>query len=420
MKRFFIIPLLFLSVLLSENSYSQIVLPDVTSPIVQKINILITPLQNLGPKNENAVKFNDVLKKDLQNAALFNVTSGASSSVKGDTVNYQALFEEGVDYVVGGQYKVEGQNLKIALRVFDVRQERPLGGRTYDASPGKIREAAHRFSNIVMKQLTGIDGFFTSRVVVVVGGRKRDLFIMDYDGFNSGQLSAHDALVMSPNCSKDGRKLVYNSDKEWDQDLYVMDLIPRVRDSRISSTFSLEQSAEWSPNGSKLVFSKNGDIYTSNAGGKNLKRLTKGYSIDVSPTWSPDGRQIAFTSDRSGGPQIYVMNAGGGNIRKITSGGYNSDPSWSPNPKVNKIAYVNVSGSSANIFTVNPDGSGTKQLTSGSRRNETPSWTPDGHFISFSSNRNVNSDIYLMYFNGENQVKLTKGGAKRFPTWCKR
>ena len=420
MKRFFIIPLLFLSVLLSENSYSQIVLPDVTSPIVQKINILITPLQNLGPKNENAVKFNDVLKKDLQNAALFNVTSGASSSVKGDTVNYQALFEEGVDYVVGGQYKVEGQNLKIALRVFDVRQERPLGGRTYDASPGKIREAAHRFSNIVMKQLTGIDGFFTSRVVVVVGGRKRDLFIMDYDGFNSGQLSAHDALVMSPNCSKDGRKLVYNSDKEWDQDLYVMDLIPRVRDSRISSTFSLEQSAEWSPNGSKLVFSKNGDIYTSNAGGKNLKRLTKGYSIDVSPTWSPDGRQIAFTSDRSGGPQIYVMNAGGGNIRKITSGGYNSDPSWSPNSKVNKIAYVNVSGSSANIFTVNPDGSGTKQLTSGSRRNETPSWTPDGHFISFSSNRNVNSDIYLMYFNGENQVKLTKGGAKRFPTWCKR
>lgn len=420
MKRFFIIPLLFLSVLLSENSYSQIVLPDVTSPIVQKINILITPLQNLGPKNENAVKFNDVLKKDLQNAALFNVTSGASSSVKGDTVIYQALFEEGVDYVVGGQYKVEGQNLKIALRVFDVRQERPLGGRTYDASPGKIREAAHRFSNIVMKQLTGIDGFFTSRVVVVVGGRKRDLFIMDYDGFNSGQLSAHDALVMSPNCSKDGRKLVYNSDKEWDQDLYVMDLIPRVRDSRISSTFSLEQSAEWSPNGSKLVFSKNGDIYTSNAGGKNLKRLTKGYSIDVSPTWSPDGRQIAFTSDRSGGPQIYVMNAGGGNIRKITSGGYNSDPSWSPNSKVNKIAYVNVSGSSANIFTVNPDGSGTKQLTSGSRRNETPSWTPDGHFISFSSNRNVNSDIYLMYFNGENQVKLTKGGAKRFPTWCKR
>ena len=420
MKRFIIIPILFISILFSEITYSQIVLPDVTSPTVEKINILIPPLQSLGSKNKNATKFIEVLRNDLKNAALFNLVPGTTSAIRGENVDYQLLFEEGIDYVVAGQYKVTGANLKIALRVFDVRQERPLGGRTYDASPGKIREAAHRFSNIVMKQLTGIDGFFTSRVVVVVGGRKRDLFIMDYDGFNSGQLSAHDALVMSPNCSRDGRKLVYNSDKVWDQDLYVMNLTPRVKDTKISSTFSLEQSAEWSPDGSRLVFSSNSDIYTSNASGKNLKRLTKGYSIDVSPTWSPDGRRIAFTSDRSGGPQIYVMNAGGGNIRKITSGGYNTDPSWSPNPKVNKIAYVNVTGSVANIFSVNPDGSGIKQLTSGTRRNETPSWTPDGHFISFSSNRNVNSDIYLMYFNGENQVRLTKGGAKRFPTWCKR
>ena len=420
MKRFILIPLLFISLLVSETGNSQIVLPDVTSPTVEKINILIPPLQSLGQKNKNATKFVEVLRNDLKNAALFNLVPGSSVAVDGENVDYQALFEEGIDYVVGGQYKVIGQNLKIALRVFDVRQERPLGGRTYDASPGKIREAAHRFANIVMKELTGIDGFFTSRVVVVVGGRKRDLYIMDYDGFNTGQLSAHNALVMSPNCSRDGRKVVYNSDKVWDQDLYVMDLVPRVRDTKISSTFSLEQSAEWSPDGSRLVFSSNGDIYTSNAAGKNLKRLTKGYSIDVSPTWSPDGRQIAFTSDRSGNPQIYVMNSNGGNIRRLTSGGYNTDPSWSPNSRINKIAYVNVSGSTANIFTINPDGSGVTQLTSGTRRNETPSWTPDGHFISFSSNRNVNSDIYLMYFNGENQVRLTKGGAKRFPTWCRR
>jgi len=419
-KRFYIFPIFFILILFSEFTYSQIVLPEVTSPIVEKINILIPPLMNIGPKNQNAAKFVEVLRNDLNNAALFKLISASSTDISGENVNYQSLFEEGIDYVVAGQYKVTGQNLKIALRVFDVKQERPLEGRTYDTSPGNIREAAHRFSNIIMKELTGIDGFFTSKIVLVVGGKKRDLFKMDYDGFNSSQLSAHDALVMSPNCSRDGRKVVYNSDKVWDQDLYVMDLIPRVRENKISSTFSLEQSAEWSPDGTKLAFSKNGDIYTSNTSGKNLKRLTKGYSIDVSPAWSPDGRQIAFTSDRSGAPQIYVMSAGGGNLRKITSGGYNTDPTWSPNSKINKIAYVNVSGSNANIFIVNPDGSGVKQLTSGTRRNETPSWSPDGHFITFSSNRNVNSDIYMMYFNGENQVRLTKGGAKRFPTWCRR
>jgi len=403
-----------------DKSYSQIVLPEVSSPVVQKISILITPLESIGPKNPSASKFVEVLKNDLRNAALFEVISGSIGDASGENINFQSLFEEGIDVVVAGQYRSEGENITIALRVFDVRQERALDGRTYSASPGKIREAAHRFSNIIMKELTGIDGFFTSKIVLVVGGKKRDLFIMDYDGFNTGQLTSHDANVMSPNCSRDGRKVVFNSDKIWDQDIYVLDLIPRVRETKISKPFILEQSAEWSPDGSRLAFSSSGDIYVSNSSGKGLKKLTSGYHIDVSPTWSPDGSSIAFVSDRSGNPQIYVMSASGGTPRRITSGGYNTDPAWSPNPRVNKIAYVNVTGSQANIFTVNPDGSEVNQLTSGTRRNETPSWSPDGHFITFSSNRNVTSDIYIMYLNGENQQRLTKGGGKRFPTWCKR
>ena len=114
------------------------------------------------------------------------------------------------------------------------------------------------------------------------------------------------------------------------------------------------------------------------------------------------------------------MNTSGRGLKKLTSGGYNTDPSWSPNSKVNKIAYVNVSGNQANIFTINPDGSGKKQLTTSSRRNENPSWSPDGHFIAFSSNRNATKDIYIMYANGENQRRLSKGGGKSFPAWCKR
>ena len=420
MKKLLLALLLFSAIFYSNDSYSQIVLPEVSSPVVQKISILIAPLESIGPKSPTAVKFEEVLRNDLNNAALFEVRSGAVSDASGDNINFQALFEQGVDVVVSGQYKVEGKNVIIALRVFDVRQERALGGRTYTASAGKVREAAHRFANIIMKELTGIDGFFTSKIVLVVGGRERDLFIMDYDGFNTGQLTSHNAKVMSPNCSRDGRKVVFNSDKVWDQDLYVIDLVPRVRERKISKPFILEQSAEWSPDGSRIAFSSSGDIYTSNSNGKGLKQLTSGYHIDVSPTWSPDGSQIAFVSDRSGNPQIYVMGANGGSPRKITSGGYNTDPAWSPNPRVNKIAYVNVSGSQANIFTVNPDGSEVKQLTSGTRRNETPSWSPDGHFITFSSNRNVTSDIYIMYLNGENQQRLTKGGGKRFPTWCRR
>lgn len=416
--RFILSLAIFLS--FSKLAYSQIVLPPVSSPVVEKISILVSNLQSVGSSSPMASKFVEVLKNDLLNAALFDVKNGSALDSSGENIDYQLLFEQGVDFAVAGEYKTVGSNITIALRVFDINQEKPLSGRTYEASSRKVREAAHRFANIIMKELTGLDGFFTSKIAMVMGSKKRNLYLMDYDGENIGQLTKHSSLLLSPHCSRDGRKLVFNSDKVWDQDLYILDIIPKLRERKISSTFSLEQSAEWSPDGSRLVYSKNGDIYVASSNGKNARKLTSGRSIDVSPTWSPDGGSIAFVSDRSGGPQIYVMSAGGGGVRGITSSGYNTDPSWSPNSRVNKIAYVNVSGSEANIFTVNSDGSETKQLTSGSRRNENPSWSPDGHFISFSSTRNASKDIYIMYLNGENQRRLSKGGGKSFPTWCKR
>ena len=50
-----------------------------------------------------------------------------------------------------------------------------------------------------MKQITGKDGFFNSKIAFGLGAKsKRNLFIMDYDGANKRQLTKHSALVMSP------------------------------------------------------------------------------------------------------------------------------------------------------------------------------------------------------------------------------
>lgn len=417
---------LFLSSLIvfGHRSYSQILLPGVSSPTIQKISIVISPLENMGKESIYASRFEQILKQDLENAALFDVRFEKVVDSVGGNIDFQSLYEKGIDAVIAGQYKVVDNKLTLALRVFDVWWEKPLDGKTYTASPVKIREAAHRFSNVVIKSLAGIDGFFTSKIVFVKGNKsKRDLFIMDYDGFNVKKLTSHQANVMSPDCSPNGRKIIFNSDKDWDQDIYVLYLLPRKweqKDQGISKPYVLEQTAEWSPDGSRIAFSSKGDIYISSADGRSLKRLTRGYHIEVSPTWSPDGRSLAFVSDRSGSPQIYVVSAKGGKPKKITSGVYSTSPSWSPSSRVNKIAYVSVAGSHSNIFTVSPDGSEVRQLTFGPQKNENPSWSPDGHFITYSSNLKSKDDIYIMYFTGENQRRLTKDSGNRFPVWCKR
>ncbi len=401
------------------GAYSQIKLPDVTGPTIQRIPIFIPELTSIGPADAKGKEFTEVLRNDLENAALFEVSSGGVVITDVNNISFQAFFDAGADYLIAGQYQVSGGKIKFAVQLFNVREERPILGRSYEATPGKVREAAHRFADQVMKQITGNDGFFTSRIAFVLGGsRSRNLFIMDYDGAKLNQLTRHGALVMSPDCSPDGSKIVFNSDKVWDQDLYIMTLTPTVSEQRITRAFKLEQSAAWSPSGNQIAFSSNGDIYVSGPTGKGAVNLTRSNAIDVSPTWSPDGSMIAFVSDRGGNPAIYVMSSSGGALRKISGGGYSTDPSWSPNPQVNKIAFVKVEGNGANIYTINPDGSGEQRLTAGSR-NENPAWSPDGRYIAYSSSRDGARDIYLMYMTGENQKRLSQGGGKSFPTWCK-
>ncbi|HRV94783.1 MAG TPA: LysM peptidoglycan-binding domain-containing protein, partial [Anaerolineae bacterium] len=78
-----------------------------------------------------------------------------------------------------------------------------------------------------------------------------------------------------------------------------------------------------SPNGSKIAFmssgrgARNWEIFTMDADGSNVIRLTENGNNDGLPTWSPDGQSIAYVSDQGGVWAVWVMNADGSNQRKL-------------------------------------------------------------------------------------------------------
>jgi TolB protein len=109
------------------------------------------------------------------------------------------------------------------------------------------------------------------------------------------------------------------------------------------------------------------------------------------------------------------MRRDGSEVKRVSfEGSYNTSPSWSP--KGDKIVFSGRRGANQ-VFTVNPDGTELIQLTS-EGNNEEPSFSPDGRYITFSSDRDGVKGIYIMRANGEAQKRITPRNLRAYgPRW---
>ncbi|WP_425399549.1 S41 family peptidase [Aeoliella sp.] len=73
-----------------------------------------------------------------------------------------------------------------------------------------------------------------------------------------------------------------------------------------------------SPDGKRVAFAWNGDLWQLRQGQRFPRRLTSHDARENFPVYSPDGKRIAFVSNRTGSDQVYVMPAAGGEPRQVT------------------------------------------------------------------------------------------------------
>jgi len=390
---------------------------DISSPGFREIPVAI--YEFIGPSEGRRIA--DIVRDDLQFSGVFSfVDRDAYIETPLPVFDSRNWLPLGVELVLKGSVTIDSDEVVVSVYLFDVVESRKILQKKYSARKRFVRILAHSISDDIYKRVTGEDGVFRTKIAFIGERNKREnTYLMDWDGKrlrNTGITGEH---LLRPHWSADGAKLLYSAvrGKQWG--VFMLDFRKR-KERLLFRSQGINIAGDFFPGGTTFVFSSSikgtPDLYLFDINRKKRKRLTRWLGIEISPSLSPDGGKIAFVSDRAGTPQLYIMDIDGRNLRRVThEGNYNTAPVWSP--RGDRIAYSGRINGKIQIFTVKLDGADALQLTERGN-NEEPSFSPNGRFIAFTSDRDGKKAVYIMRANGEGKKRVTPKDMRAFgPSW---
>lgn len=191
-----------------------------------------------------------------------------------------------------------------------------------------------------------------------------------------------------------------------------------------------------SPDGKRIAYHKNYQVYVADADGKNPARIETKNPFNFAPTWSPDGSLLLFLSGEHYNCHPCLAKPDGTGFKKLADrGGYrgtvdfldvpdfhggSSDvPCWSMDGK--SVFYTAIADNKVELFQITLDGA-INRLTNSKPMtlHYHPQPSPDGKHLAYGSKRDGIRQLYVMNLADkiEKQItNLTVGNAAMWPHW---
>jgi TolB protein len=281
------------------------------------------------------------------------------------------------------------------------------------------------FNNLLFSQTIPLDG--RGGGVLVYSQSSNGTFVaygINADGTGNIKLINSNIGLNHHEWSPDGKIIAsvgYISQATWSIYTFNAD---GTNMKRLTSTANVWDGApSWSPDGSKIAFTRTypqqnnkNEIWIMNSDGSNQKWIGV---VGYAQTWAADGNKLIFSSNTSGNWEIYICKADGTEQKQLTN---TTDDEFCSgfSPDGNSVLFSKTINSVTGIYTMKPDGTQIKLLITLNANLGFPRWSPDGTMIAFDSDHSGKSEIYIINSDGTNMRKVTNcstGWSATCPAW---
>lgn len=389
---------------------------------VQTANIAIA---NFAYNNvPTSVGLEQIIQNDLQNSGRFIYTTARDfpQSVT-DNLDPRQWVSKGIHYLVTGSVSNVGGQYRLTYNLFDMSGSVCTVGsvcltNTVTLPATSSRDLAHTAANQLFEKITKIKGDFLTKIAFVrqpvAGVSNYELYVADYDGYNTKRIYASNQPITSPEFNYAGTKVAFSTYTVFNSVIKQVDINTRQVQTLVSRPGN-NSAPSFGLNDKYLAYShgENGvyDIWVKNLQTGGEVNLTRGLGRNTEPTWY--GNNIYFTSDRAGTAAIYAMKPTGGAATRVSSTkGQTTNAQVSP---TGKLVMIN-----GDRITTQDLKTGEVTSISTTYLDESLSLSPHGYMIIYSSTNGNTKSINLLSIDGQARRALANSsGSNYYTAWSK-